>query len=367
MLFSRHVNNFHLNSMVKKILVIRFRQIGDAILSAALCSSLKRSFPDAEVHIVLNSGIAPLFSPHPDIDKVIPFTPAENKNLFKYSRKIYDVLSEEKYDVIVDLRSTTRTLLFSFLSLFTGHKPYRVGGKKWYSTLLQNSNVVSPAGGSIIDRNQKYADALSHLAPIVKVDDFKIHVSDGELLAMKEKMIKGGVDFSAPVMLCGVTTKLLHKRWDMNYMRETLSRIMSRYPHLQLVFNYAPGVEEADARNLYEELGSPSAVKWGVEARSLRELAAMCANCNFYFGNEGGTRHLVQAVGVPSYAIFSPSASMQAWLPANSVPAYGIATRKILSYKSPDYQNIFDEVTPDVVCAELFPFLDTYCKHIVDN
>ena len=183
MLFSRHVNNFHLNSMVKKILVIRFRQIGDAILSAALCSSLKRSFPDAEVHIVLNSGIAPLFSPHPDIDKVIPFTPAENKNLFKYSRKIYDVLSEEKYDVIVDLRSTTRTLLFSFLSLFTGHKPYRVGGKKWYSTLLQNSNVVSPAGGSIIDRNQKYADAF--LLPLPRMHQIYDRTAPHKTLSVK--------------------------------------------------------------------------------------------------------------------------------------------------------------------------------------
>ncbi len=351
--------------MVKKILVIRFRQIGDAILSAALCSSLKRSFPDAEVHLVLNSGIAPLFASHPDIDEVIPFSPAENKNIFKYLHKIYKVLNEEKYDVIIDMRSTVRTLLFSFLSLFAGHIPYRVGGKKWYSSLLQNSNVALPAGGSIVERNQRYADALSHLAPIVKTGDFRIYVTNSELQAMREKMESGGVNFSAPVVLCGVTTKLLHKRWNMNYMRETLSRIISRYPSVQLVFNYAPGTEEADARKLYEELGCPPAVKWGVEARSLRELAAMCANCNFYFGNEGGSRHLVQAVGVPSYAIFSPSASKTAWLPVNSVPAHGVATKCIMSHKSPGYQSVFDEITPDMVCAELFPLLNTYCNHSV--
>lgn len=39
---------------IKRILIIRFRQIGDSILAVALCSTLKKSFPDAEIHFVLN-------------------------------------------------------------------------------------------------------------------------------------------------------------------------------------------------------------------------------------------------------------------------------------------------------------------------
>ena len=42
---------------IKKILIIRFRQIGDSILAVALCSTLKKSFPDAEIHFVLNKNI----------------------------------------------------------------------------------------------------------------------------------------------------------------------------------------------------------------------------------------------------------------------------------------------------------------------
>ncbi len=345
--------------MVKKILVIRFRQIGDAILSTALCSSLKQSFPGAEVHLVLNAGIAPLFLSHPHIDKVITFTGEENKNIVKYIAKVWRVVRSEKYDVIVDMRSTTRTLLFPFLSLFSAHRPVRVGRKKWYSSFFQNHSV-EPGAGSMVDKNQAYADALASLAPIAKVKDFSISVTAAELQAMREKMEKGGVDFSAPVMLVGVTTKLLHKRWNMEYMRTTLRRIMERYPKLQIIFNFAPGREEQDAKQLFAELGSPAAVKMEVEARSLRELAALCANCTFYFGNEGGSRHLVQAVGVPSYAIFSPSANKNVWLPANSVPAAGIGGRN-LPLSSPDYYKEFDSITPDVVCGELFPLLDELC------
>lgn len=70
-----------------------------------------------------------------------------------------------------------------------------------------------------------------------------------------------------------------------------------------MIFNYAPGYEEEDARNIYKELGCPERIKIDIQASSLRQLAALCANCSFYFGNEGGARHIAQALGVPSFAI----------------------------------------------------------------
>ena len=97
-----------------------------------------------------------------------------------------------------------------------------------------------------------------------------------------------------------------------------------------MIFNYAPGYEEEDARNIYKELGCPERIKIDIQASSLRQLAALCANCSFYFGNEGGARHIAQALGVPSFAIYSPSASKSMWLPANSVLAEGISPDDIL-------------------------------------
>ena len=73
---------------IKKILIIRFRQIGDSILAVALCSTLKKSFPDAEIHFVLNKNIASLYEGHPDIDKVITFDKNENKPFTAYTKQI---------------------------------------------------------------------------------------------------------------------------------------------------------------------------------------------------------------------------------------------------------------------------------------
>ena len=77
---------------IKRILIIRFRQIGDSILAIALCSTLKKSFPDAEIHFVLNKNIAPLYEGHPDIDKVITFDKNENKPFTAYIKKVWQAL-----------------------------------------------------------------------------------------------------------------------------------------------------------------------------------------------------------------------------------------------------------------------------------
>ena len=98
---------------IKRILIIRFRQIGDSILAIALCSTLKKSFPDAEIHFVLNKNIAPLYEGHPDIDKVITFDKNENKPFTAYIKKVWQVMHQNKYDIIIDMRSTIRTLFFS--------------------------------------------------------------------------------------------------------------------------------------------------------------------------------------------------------------------------------------------------------------
>lgn len=337
---------------IKKILIIRFRQIGDSILAAAMCSSLKQSFPDSEIHIVLNERIAPIFNNHPDIDKVITFSNEENKNFFKYIRKIINVVNATKYDVIIDMRSTIRTLLFSLFSLRT---PIRIGKKKYYTFLLNRR--IEPATGysSMVQDNQKFIDSLRDICNIIRTHDFRLYVSKEEKEQFRNYMKNCGIDFNRPVILTGVTTKIIEKRWNPDYMKEIIKRLM-KIKDAQIIFNYAPGREEEECHRLYEELGRPENIKIGIKACSIRELMALVANSTFYFGNEGGTRHLVQALGIPSFAIFSPGAAKFKWLPKNSTPADGIDVTDVTSNE--ERQELSREaqynlITPDLVWKRL--------------
>lgn len=346
---------------IKKILVIRFRQVGDSILATALCSTLKRNFPGAEIHFVLNKGIAPLYEGHPDIDRIITFDKSELKPFTTYAAKVWRIVHDCHYDVIIDMRSTLNTLLFSAFSLST---PFRIGVKKGYTRFLltdEVSNNDHSADIDMVERNLMLAGPLNRIGDIVPVSDFSIHIAEKERNDFRNYMEREGIDFSRPVILVGVTTKILKKRWNMDFMAETLRRIIARHPDFQMVFNYAPGQEEKDARDMFKRLGEPSCVKINLQARSLRELAALCANCDFYYGNEGGTRHLVQALGIPSFAIFSPSASPKVWMPQNHTTACGISVNDIVAADarmSMTHEELFDSITPDEVMLRLNPLLD---------
>ena len=71
------------------ILVIRFKRIGDAILSLPLCHSLKLTFPNSKVDFVLYEDVAPLFEGHPYIDNVITITKKEQKKSFKIYKESF--------------------------------------------------------------------------------------------------------------------------------------------------------------------------------------------------------------------------------------------------------------------------------------
>lgn len=345
---------------IKKVLIIRFRQIGDSVLTTALCSTIKRNFPSAEIHYILNKSIAPLYEGHPDIDKVISFDKNETKSTFKYIKKVWQTVHQNKYDVIIDIRSTFKTLFFT---LFSWNTPLRMGQDKGYVKYLFNHTVKRSGANptmDVVQHDLQFLAPLEKIKPIEYTSDFKIVLAENEIREFKDYMEKEGIDFNLPILLIGVTTKLSHKKWKTEYMTDILKRILKEHENVQMIFNYAPGYEEEDARNIFKMLGCPNRVKIDIQASSLRQLAALCANCSFYFGNEGGTRHIAQAVGIPSFAIFSPSASKSKWLPKNSVFADGISADDLLTQEEQagmTYEQRFDAITPEEVYGRLHPLL----------
>ena len=303
-----------------KLLVIRFRQMGDAILATPLLSTLHRSFPDAELHFVLNERIAPLFEGHPAISRIITFSDAERHAPLTYLRKVWQTVHQTRYDAIIDMRSTLNTMPFALFSLSS---KWRIGIRKPYTLGIYNHRIEGCEDDeSMITHNLKLAAPLK---PAVTDRNLSLNISEKEKSDFRTYMQHEGIDFSRPVMLVGVTAKLENKTWAEDRMTETLRRLLDTFPPLQLIFNYAPGREAENARRIYEHLGANPHIFLQIQAKSPRELAAMAANCTVYFGNEGGGRHIVHAMSKPSLVICSPLASKTTWLPQDTdVLAWGI-------------------------------------------
>ena len=297
--------------------------MGDAILATALLNTLRHNFPDAQIHFVLNERIAPLFEGHPSIDRFITFTDDERHHALTYIRKVWQIVHETHYDIIIDMRSTVNTMLFA---LFSPSSKYRIGVDKGYTKIAFN-HTIDTCGDkySMVEYNTRYALPLQSLRPIEPIYAFTLHITDEERQAFGIYLTSQGIDLNRPVMLANVTAKLASKVWMEDRMVWVLSRFLEQYSDYQLIFNYAPGQEEENARRIYTQLGQPQQVFIDVQAHSARELVAMSNYMTLFFGNEGGARHIAQAAGCPSIAICAPENSKKVWIPQTQVLAEGIS------------------------------------------
>ncbi len=303
--------------------------MGDAILATSLLNTLRHNFPDAQIHFVLNERIAPLFEGHPSIDRCITFTDDERHHSLTYIRKVWRVVHEIHYDVIIDMRSTMNTMLFA---IFSPSTRFRIGVDKGYTKIAFNHTIdTCGAKYSMVEYDTRYALPLQTLHPIVPICAFTLHITDAEKQAFGSYLTAQGINLSHPVMLANVTAKLASKVWTENRMVWVLNHFIEQYPEYQIIFNYAPGQEEENARRIYAQMGKPKQVFIDVQAHSSRELVAMAGYMTLFFGNEGGARHIAQAAGCPSLAICAPENSKKVWIPQTQVLAEGISPVDILN------------------------------------
>jgi len=343
---------------VKKVLVIRFRRIGDAVLSVVICSSIRKSFPEAEIHYVLNDHIAPLFENHPDVDKVITFSGEENNHFFKYLRKVRQLMKTERYDVIIDTRATIKTLWFSVLSLRT---KYRIGTSKFYNRFFHNYRIRNQVNDDLneVERNLLLLRPLEREGKLVMTSDFRLYVTERETVEFRKYMEQKGIDFSRFIVVCAPFTRVAGKAWDMAKMKEILSRIIRRYD-ARLIFNYSQE-EKAAALALYEEMGKDGHIFIDVEADSLRKLVSMLQMADFFFGNEGGPRHMAQACHLSGLAIYPPWVKLSKWLPSNDPRYQGVSPLDMFPGQvigGRTGKEGFDLLTVEYVWERLRPMLD---------
>lgn len=349
--------------LCKRVLVVRFRQMGDAILATPLLNTIRQSFPDAEIDFVLNEKIAPLFEGHPAIHRIISFNETERHKVLLYINKVWKTVHQTRYDVVIDMRSTVNTMLFALFSL---HSRFRIGIRKPYTWGVFNHRYEGcEEDESMIDHNLKLAEPLSAYGEIKPCRELTLSISAQEKEDFHHYMEQQGINFKRPVMLVGVTAKLKNKTWNEDRMVEILSRLLRDFPQWQLIFNYAPGKEAENAHRIYNKVVqhthlSSDAVPLflNIEAKSARQLAAMSANCFAYFGNEGGARHIVHAMGRPSMVICSPVASKKTWLPSDTnILAWGIDASSVADTTGLTDQQKYDLITVDSVWTMLQDFL----------
>ncbi len=331
-----------------KILIVRFKQIGDSILSSVICNTLKKSFPKAEIDYVVYEHIVPLFENHPYIDNIIPITKEEQKNPFKYLAKVWKV-TRKKYDIVIDIMSTPKSEFFTLFSL--GSK-YRIGRKKEYRGITYTHKISEPLNSKDkVDKFLKMLVPLEEKYKIIYDNNYTTHITEDEKEYMKNKMLKAGIDFKKPIFICAATSRRPEKIYPIIKMEKTINKVVEEF-NAQVILFYSPD-EKNFIKNLHKQLNSKN-IFANIETKSIRELAVLISNCDMFFGNEGGPRHIAQSLDIPSFAIFSPKSSKKEWLGNFNEKHQGVEPKDIYpDYSSLSYKDSYLLIQPDYILSKI--------------
>lgn len=310
-----------------KILVVRFKQIGDSVLASPICNTLKKTYPNSEVDYVVYEHIAPLFQNHHAIDNVISITKEEQKNPIKYIAKVWNV-TRKKYDIIIDIMSTPKSEVFTLLGRSA---EYRIGRFKKKRGYTYTHKIHEPQNAKDkVDKFLRMLDPLVEDGVDIKYDhEYNIEISTEEKNKIKNKMTEAGVDLNKPVIAFSINSRRPEKIWNTEYMKKLIERVLEE-KGAQGIFYYSPAEREF-ALNFHTEMGKRPDIFTDIVTKNIRELASLLSTCDMFIGNEGGPRHIAQGVDTPSVAIFSPSAEKKEWLSNANERHRGIEYLDVLS------------------------------------
>ena len=111
-----------------KILVLKFRNIGDVLLINPLLDNLKQHYPQAVIDIALNKGTESMVDANPNVNQVITYDRESIKALSVVGQALSELrfflsFRKAKYDMVINLTEGDRG---AQIALFSG-APIRIG------------------------------------------------------------------------------------------------------------------------------------------------------------------------------------------------------------------------------------------------
>ena len=354
----------------KKALIITFSGIGDAVLTEVLCENLRKMNKDIEIDLVVKNNAAPLFIKNKAVTNVISYENDERKNLFKYIAKIWNI-TRKKYDNILDIESTPRTELFS---LFSISSRFRIGKNKiskhkilgfkitrgWFYT---HKITEDKENNTVVESIVKFLDPIveDQKMKMQYTLDYKVDITEEEKLESKKIMESVGVDFSKKIIMCGVNAVFEWKRWKKEHMVNVLKYIIDNYDY-QLVLFYTPKEKDYTleiAKELEQySINKKGKVFYNITTKNVRDLAKIIANADMYFGNEGGTRHITQALGKATVAVSRENDGKTRWI-VEDENHLALVISNFISIKEIQEKNLtWENMTSEMVISKLKMRLD---------
>lgn len=298
-----------------RVLFIRLRNLGEAVLDTANLRALKRFRPDLQIATLVEAIYTDLYANDPDIETVpLERDADEKRSTFGSRLGVIKEIRNRKYTAVINLHGGPTSAQLTFAS---GAK-HRVAPAHFRNGYAYNLRVPpvddifgQPGTGQKLHTVETQFAEFQWLGlPGDQPMPTQLYPAPQMRESASAKLIEAGIDPAKPYAVLAPTNEFYTKRWMPDRFAEVAERLIER--GLQIVMTGAPTAEQraqlkAVQRATKQKLASISSL-------SIGELVAVIADGKLFVGNDSGPAHIAAAVKTPLVVMFGPASSVR-WRP----------------------------------------------------
>lgn len=332
-----------------RLLIIRLRSLGDALLLTPALRALKQWRPDLRVSVLLYRRFAPALEGNPDIDEVITLDPEGAAAPVSIARTILR-LRRRRFAACFNLHGGT---LSALLTLASGARQ-RLGWERFRFAFLYTGRAPDPR--SILGRKRLHTVegqlAFFHWAglPPGSAAPLQVFPQPAARTAVAEKLAVAGVCRGSRYAVLHPVSRIITQDWP-SERYAAVARFLEQEHGLLPVFHCGPG-EEAKLDAIAAAYAKPLPRMQGL---TLPELVALIEGAALFVGVDSGPAHIAAALARPVVVLFGSMDSV-VWGPwrtehqivQNDYPCNPCRGDRCYAFQQPE---CILSISPEQVCA----------------
>jgi heptosyltransferase-3 len=266
------------------ILLVQIGDIGDVVLTTPAIRACKETWPSSRLAVLVRKPCGTLLSADPHLDKVI-----ELEDGLRFVRR----LRNERFDLVVDLRTGDRGALLSFLSGARQRVGRHAGGKQFwhdwlFTKVLHDLPIAPPPVHPGADQSLRVLRAIG----VDTADSTpRLHVSAQD--TERARALLAGCP--SPRVTINPFARWQYKEWSDAKWTQLIDRL--GVPTVLV----GSSVEAKRAGTFPEHVLNLAG------KTTLGELAAVLAQSVLHIGVDSAAPHIAAAVGTPTLTIHGPT------------------------------------------------------------
>jgi lipopolysaccharide heptosyltransferase II len=288
----------------KNILVMRYRFIGDTVLTVPFLRNLREADPAARIDLMLEPFSGQVLEGCPYVDEVIPY---EFKTIHQYSAHssrgrlaayvhYLKLIKSRNYDAVFVLKRSLSSALIARLAGI----PRRIGFATEGRGLLLTDPVPYRTDQHEVEN---FLDCLRALDIPIRSRDLELWPSAEDDEKARAFFSRAGWKHEDLKVVIHAAASLPAKQWPLDRFASVMRVLRDDYA-ARFIYTGAPG-DSALYREL-ERFGPFDGLDL-CGATTLRENLSVYRAAHLFFGVDSGPMHMAAAVGVPIVALFGPT------------------------------------------------------------